>query len=136
MNKDVESLRDKATAVRLQAYAPYSNFFVGACIETTQGEYFTGCNVENASYSMALCAEAGAISAMIAAGQHQIKQIAVVVKGPGIAAPCGACRQRLNEFATPDTVIHLFNLGGATRTYTLAELLPHAFGPSDLLPPQ
>jgi cytidine deaminase len=124
----------KATAIRERAYAPYSHFLVGACIETTNGKHFTGCNVENASYSLSVCAETNAISAMIADGETTIKQIAVVVQGPGLSTPCGACRQRLFEFATPATLVHVFDLSGATKTYSLAELLPVAFGPQNLLP--
>lgn len=128
----VKALFEKAKAVRLNAYAPYSHFLVGACLETSNGKTFSGCNVENASYGLTICAESNAIGAMIASGEKHIKQIAVVVKGPGFSAPCGACRQRLNEFSAPETQIHLFDLHGATKTYTLAELLPHSFGPSDL----
>jgi cytidine deaminase len=134
MNADVKILLEKATAVRLNAYAPYSQFQVGACLETSNGKYFAACNVENASYSLGICAESNAISAMIATGENKIKQIVIVVKGPGISAPCGACRQRLNEFASADLLVHLFNLEGANETYTLGNLLPHSFGPSDLLP--
>jgi cytidine deaminase len=133
MNKDVESLLEKATAVRLNAYAPYSNFLVGACIETMNGKNFSACNVENASYGLGICAESHAVGAMLAAGENNIKQIVIIVKGPGVSAPCGACRQRLNEFATPETLIHLFDLEGNTATYTLEKLLPYAFGPHDLL---
>jgi cytidine deaminase len=136
MNKDVQSLLEKATAVRLNAYAPYSNFLVGACIETSNGKFFSACNVENASYGLGICAESNAIGAMLAASENTIKQVVVVVKGPGVSAPCGACRQRLNEFASPDTPIHLFDLEGNTATYTLGDLLPHSFGPNDLLPPE
>jgi cytidine deaminase len=134
MNPDVKLLLEKATAVRLNAYAPYSNFLVGACIETINGKYFAACNVENASYGLGICAESNGVGAMLAAGENKIKQIVIVVKGPGVAAPCGACRQRINEFASADTPVHLFDLEGTTVTYTLGSLLPHSFGPSDLLP--
>jgi cytidine deaminase len=121
-----------ARAAKLNAYAPYSKFFVGACIETTKGKHFVGCNVENASYSLTSCAESNAISAMIAAGEKHIKQIVIIVEGPGISTPCGACRQRLYEFSAPDMQIHLFDNHGNSKTYALEELLPHAFGPNDL----
>jgi cytidine deaminase len=125
-------LLDKAKATRLNAYAPYSRFFVGACLETTQGNVYTGCNVENASYGIGVCAESNAIASMIAAGDRQIRQIVVVVEGKGVSAPCGACRQRLYEFATSDTIIHLCDLFGNHEQYTMQQLLPHAFGPHDL----
>jgi cytidine deaminase len=129
---DVSFLLEKAKAVRLNAYAPYSHFLVGSCIETTNGKTFSGCNVENASYGLTVCAESNAVSMMIAAGEKEIKQIVVVVQGPGVSAPCGACLQRLNEFGTAKTPVHLYDLDGHTQRYTLGELLPHAFGPDDL----
>lgn len=130
--KDLETLFQKAAEVRLKAYAPYSNFLVGSCIETDTGKLFTGCNVENASYSMGICSESNAITSMVAAGERKILQIAIVVKGPGVSASCGACRQRLYEFSTPETLIHLCDLEGTRKTYQLKELFPHAFGPQDL----
>lgn len=128
----IETLYQKAVAARLNAYAPYSNFLVGSCIETTSGKLFAACNVENASYGVAICAESSAITAMVAAGEREIKQIMIVVAGPGVSASCGACRQRINEFATPETLVHLYDLKGAKQTYQFHELFPHAFGPKDL----
>jgi cytidine deaminase len=130
--KSTAALFEEASAVRLNAYAPYTHFLVGSCIETDQGNTYTGCNVENASHSVAVCSEGTAIGKMIAAGEKKIKQILIVVKGPGVSAPCGACRQRLHEFSTPDTLIHLCDLEGKQVSYKMAELLPHAFGPDDL----
>jgi cytidine deaminase len=130
--QDFSILLDKATHARLNAYAPYSHFLVGSCVETASGQLFAGCNVENASYGLTVCAESNAITAMVTGGEQEIKQILVLVKGPGVSGLCGACRQRLNEFASPDTVIHLCDLAGTHQTYTLHELLPHAFGPRDL----
>lgn len=130
--KNIELLYEKAAQARLNAYAPYSNFLVGSCIETQNGKLFAACNVENASYGASICAESNAISAMIASGEKQIAQIAVVVKGPGISTSCGLCRQRLHEFSTPETLIHLCNLEGTRKTFLVKELLPHAFGPRDL----
>jgi cytidine deaminase len=130
--KDIKILFEKAAAVQRNAYAPYSHFLVGSCIETSSGNLFVGCNVENASYGLSVCSESNAIAAMIAAGEKLISQIVIVVKGPGIAAPCGACRQRLFEFSTAETVIHLCDLEGACQQYTMKELLPNAFGPSNL----
>lgn len=121
-----------AKEIRLNAYAPYSKFYVGACLETANGKVFSGCNVENASYSVAICAEANAISTMIAAGEKQIRQLAVVVDGIKPSAPCGACRQRIFEFATPETQIHIYNTEGEHESFTIDDLLPRAFGPADL----
>lgn len=129
---DFKMLYETASRARLNAYAPYSHFLVGACIESTNGQLFAGCNIENASYSMTICAEASAISAMVTAGQQRILQLAVITQGPGLSAPCGACRQRLNEFSTSDTLVHLCNLAGDHKTYLLTNLLPHSFGPADL----
>lgn len=129
--KDFATLFEQAARVRLNAYAPYSNFLVGACIETTSGACYVGCNVENASYGLTTCAEANAISAMIAAGEKEIKQIVIVVAGP-IATPCGGCRQRLSEFAFPDTLVHLADLNANQKTFTVTELIPYTFGPKDL----
>jgi cytidine deaminase len=130
--KDMNQLFEKAASTMKNAYAPYSHFLVGACIETTKGNLYSGCNIENASYGLTICAEMCAIAAMIAAGETTITQLAVIVTGPGISAPCGACRQRIHEFATPDTLIHLSDLQGNRATHRAAELLPHAFGPRDL----
>ncbi len=127
-----DTLYQHAVAAYHHAYAPYSNFSVGACIETSRGTLFTGCNVENASYGLTICAEATAITSMVAAGEQTIQQIAIVVTGPGVSSPCGACRQRIFEFATIDTSVHLFDLHGAHKTYTVGELLPAGFGPRDL----
>lgn len=125
-------LLEIAKKARENAYAPYSKFYVGASIETITGKLFAACNVENASYSLGICAESNAIGAMIAAGEKKIIQISIVVRGPGVSAPCGACRQRIYEFADPDALIHLHDLEGNDATYKMKELLPHAFGPKDL----
>ncbi len=130
--KDLATLITKATAAHAHAYAPYSTFQVGACIESADGQLFAGCNIENASYGLTICAEGGAISAMIAAGERHIKQMVVLIKGPGIASPCGACRQRILEFASPETIIHLCNLQGEHQQFTINDLLPHAFSKNNL----
>lgn len=130
--KKSDDLYKTATDAMRKAYAPYSNFLVGACIEAANGKLYAGCNVENASYSLTICAEPCAICAMIADGESQIKQIAVMTSGTGLVAPCGACRQRISEFSTPDTLVHLGNLKGDRVTYKIDELLPHAFGKKDL----
>lgn len=128
-----ELLFQKACEVRKKAYAPYSQFLVGACIEAEDGNLFVGCNVENASYRATTCAETNAISAMISAGKRKIKQIMLVVQGPAVSAPCGICRQSLNEFAGADMIVHLATENEIKTSHSLCELLPHAFGQNDLL---
>ena len=122
----LDALFAKALEAREKAYAPYSNFHVGAAIRTPSGEVFIGCNVENASYPISVCAEGGAISAMIAAGHRQICE-AVVVADAALCTPCGACRQRLAEFAADDLVVHVADLDKIKRSFTMDELLPAAF---------
>lgn len=129
---DINTLYEHASQARSNAYAPYSKFLVGACIETTNGKLYTGCNVENASYGLGICAESNAIVKMVSEGERKIKQIMVVVGGPGISACCGACRQRLYEFSTKETQVHLADLHGNKKTLLVEELLPCAFGPQDL----
>lgn len=121
-----------AKAVLPNAYAPYSNFSVAACVRTQSGDLFAGCNVENASYNVGLCAESGAISAAIAQGHRQIVEVLVLVASHKICSPCGACRQRLLESASPNMTVHMCTLDGKYETATLAELLPHAFDAHNL----
>ncbi len=115
-----------------QAYSPYSHFKVGVCLETASGQLFSGCNIENASYSLTLCAESAAIAAMVTAGQQRIQRLVIVSSGEDFCSPCGACRQRLLEFATEAMEIHLFNQAGDCRVHWLSELLPFSFGKKDL----
>ncbi|MBB3017555.1 cytidine deaminase [Microvirga lupini] len=128
----LDSLFQAAKAIQAKAYAPYSRFKVGAAIVTADGQVFTGCNVENAAYPVGSCAEAGAISAMIAGGGHRIAQIVVMGEGENLVTPCGGCRQRIREFAGPDTPIHIAGPEGIRRSFTLDELLPFSFGPDNL----
>jgi cytidine deaminase len=121
-----------ALIVQAQAYAPYSNFRVGAALRTRTGAVFSGCNVENAAFPQGTCAEAGAIAAMCAAGERQISVIVTVCDGDMLSTPCGGCRQKIREFATPETVIHAAGPDGVRATYTMAELLPDGFGPENL----
>jgi cytidine deaminase len=121
-----------ARAAQLKAYAPYSRFNVGAAIRTSSGAIFAGCNVENAAYPQGACAEAGAISAMAMAGERRIAEILVIGDGEDLVTPCGGCRQRIREFAGPDTPIHIAGSEGVRATFTLDELLPHSFGPGHL----
>ena len=121
-----------ARAARDAAYAPYSRFPVGAALRSASGRLFAGCNVENAAYPQGQCAEASALGAMVTAGERRVVELLVLGSGPEPCAPCGGCRQRLNEFGRPDMVVHLAGASGTVLTTTLGELLPRAFGPSDL----
>ncbi len=126
------SLIEAAAKVRENAHAPYSGFKVGAAVRSSSGAVYLGCNVENAAYPEGTCAEAGAIAAMIAAGDTRIVEVAVIADSPDPVAPCGGCRQRLREFASPDVVVTMANKRGATLEMRMDELLPGAFGPEQL----
>jgi len=127
MSHDATLLIDAARSVRLNAYAPYSNFKVGAAIKATSGAVYTGVNVENVAYPEGTCAEAGAIAAMIAAGDTGIAEVAVIADSPIPVSPCGGCRQKLAEFGKGDVVVTLATTDGLTLQTTLADLLPGAF---------
>lgn len=122
-----------AKAAQTKAYAPYSNFPVGAAIAGPNGEIFSGCNVENASYPEGNCAETSAIAAMVMAGVTQIQQIYVIGNGDGLVSPCGGCRQRIREFASADTTIHICGPEGVRAIMSIQDLLPHSFGPEQVL---
>jgi len=122
-----------ALAVRERAYAPYSQYLVGAALRDESGRIHAGANVENAAYPQSQCAEASAIGVLVAAGGKKITEALVVADGTlGLPSPCGACRQRLREFAAPEMPIHLAGLAAVLRTVTLGELLPLSFGPEYL----
>jgi homotetrameric cytidine deaminase len=115
-----------------RAYAPYSNFPVGAAVRTTDGRRFAGANVENAAYPQGQCAEASAIGALVAGGGGRIAEVVVAAPSLELCTPCGGCRQRLREFASDDAPIHLVDLERVRRTTSLGELLPLSFGPEHL----
>jgi cytidine deaminase len=121
-----------ATAAREQAYAPYSNFAVGAALLDAEGRIHAGANVENAAYPQGLCAEASAIAHMVLAGGRRIVAVAVVGDAPQPVTPCGGCRQKLREFAADDTPVLVAGPTGERARYTLGELLPASFGPEHL----
>jgi len=129
---DLDALFAAAKAAQSQAYAPYSRFRVGAAILANDGKVYLGCNVENAAYPVGACAEAGAISAMIAGGARAIRAILVLGDGAELVTPCGACRQRIREFAAPETPIAVAGPEGVRARFSLAELLPASFGPANL----
>ena len=117
-----------AKAVRLKAYAPYSQFLVGAALLADDGVIYTGCNVENAAYPEGTCAEAGAIAAMIAGGGRRIMAAVVVGSGESLISPCGGCRQKLAEFSDADVPVHLASVcSDDNAVYSVAELLPASF---------
>ncbi len=115
-----------------RAYVPYSHFKVGASILTINGNVYSGCNVENAAYPEGTCAEAGAIAAMIRDNESLIKDIYVMGKGNLLVTPCGGCRQKIREFATNQTKVHICSPNEIHKTLTIDELLPFSFGPENL----
>ncbi len=121
------TLLEQATKVRLNAYAPYSLFKVGAAIRSTSGAVHLGCNVENVAYPEGTCAEAGAIAAMIAAGDHRIAEICVIADSPDPVPPCGGCRQKIAEFADQSVIVTLCTTDGVSKSMTVAEMLPGVF---------
>lgn len=126
------SLEIAARNVRENAHAPYSKFKVGAAIRTKTAKIFVGCNVENAAYPEGTCAEAGAIAAMIAAGETEIVEAFLISDSPTPVSPCGGCRQKLAEFGKGDMQVTMSNLKGVKSTQTIAQLLPGAFDASHM----
>lgn len=123
-----EELMEKAIEVSKNAYAPYSKFSVGACLLTDTGNIYTGCNFENSSYGLAICAERNAIGTAIANGEHKVKAIAIYSPNQDKCFPCGACRQVLHEFCDKDDELDIVvKKGDSLETYTLAHLLPESF---------
>lgn len=132
---EIDRLFDAARAVRARAYVPYSGYKVGAALLDAEGRIHAAANVENAAYPQSQCAEASAIGVMIAAGGRRIRAVVVVAEGEHLVTPCGGCRQRLREFAPADVVVHVGNETRLLGHFTMAELLPHAFGPDHLAGP-
>lgn len=126
------TLMDAARAVRENAYAPYSMFKVGAALRSGSGAVFTGCNVENVAYPEGTCAEAGAIAAMVAAGETSLTEVVVIADSPTPVPPCGGCRQKLREFGAAGTRVTMATVSGTVEVMTLAELLPGAFDQSHM----
>lgn len=128
----MSELREAALAVRERAYAPYSAFKVGAALRGASGTIYRGCNVENVAYPEGTCAEAGAIAAMVAAGETSFTAAYVVAGSPLPVTPCGGCRQKLAEFGAGDVVVTMATVDGVERSLSIADLLPGAFDPSFL----
>ncbi|RMF58597.1 MAG: cytidine deaminase [Calditrichaeota bacterium] len=125
-NEPLSKLARAAKAAQQQAFAPYSEFPVGAALETASGKIYTGCNIENSSYSLTICAERVAVFKAVSEGETEFKKIAIATNAEAFCPPCGACRQVLSEFA-PDLSVLLLNSRGETRETSIAELLPEAF---------
>ena len=121
-----------ARQVREQAHAPYSRFKVGAALLDEHGRIHVGCNVENAAYPQTLCAEAGALAALVASGARTVQAAMVVAEGTAPVPPCGACRQKLREFTDDAAPVLVGDTHGVQRRYTMGALLPESFGPSHL----
>jgi cytidine deaminase len=129
----MDDLVRAALEARTHAYAPYSNFFVGAAMRDEQGRIHAGCNIENAAYPQGWCAEPSAISALVMAGGKRIAEVVVIGNGTGLCTPCGGCRQKIREFANGNVMIHCCTENGElVQSFTLEELLPASFGPENL----
>ncbi|MFZ2124151.1 MAG: cytidine deaminase [Rhodoferax sp.] len=129
-----QALLDAARQARGRAYAPYSNYPVGAAVLDESGRIHAGCNVENAAYPEGLCAEAAALSAMVLAGGRQARAVLVVGSGDdgNWITPCGGCRQKLREFGAPELIIQSASALALGPRHTLAQLLPESFGPGHI----
>lgn len=121
------SLREAAAAVRENAHAPYSDFKVGAAVRGGSGAVYVGCNVENVAYPEGTCAEAGAIAAMVAAGETTLLEAYVIAGSPTPVTPCGGCRQKLAEFASGDVTVTMATVSGIEENTTIGDLLPGVF---------
>jgi cytidine deaminase len=128
---DINELINKAKNAREHSYSPYSRFKVGAALKTKNGMVFTGCNIENSSYGLSICAEREAIFKAISAGERDLDTIAVVTDSDKLTTPCGACRQVMWEFSKDMTVV-VANLKGGKKEFKIKELLAHPFGKDTL----
>jgi len=127
MDKLITKMIFNAYSALPNAYAPYSKFTVAACICTDKDNLYTGVNVENGSYGLTTCAEASAICSMVSSGEQHIKSIVVLAGSSQLCPPCGSCRQKIYEFSTPQTIVHLCNKDSILRSIPINELLPLAF---------
>jgi cytidine deaminase len=124
-------LREAAAGAMAHAYAPYSDFRIGAALLSADGLVFTGCNVENSAYPVGTCAERGALAAAVVAGHRSFAQLAIVTDAEEPTSPCGMCRQALMEFA-PNLQVTSYTTSGAEARWSLADLLPHPFTPQSM----
>lgn len=127
MSANREKLLSAALAAREKAYAPYSNFHVGSALLSGSGRIYSGCNVENASFGLTICAERNAIFQMVAAGDTEIVELLVIGESEEFLPPCGACRQVIAEFAQPQTKIYMGDRRGQLQKTSVAELIPFIF---------
>lgn len=127
-----QSLVQQAIDSMENAYVPYSKFAVGAAVRTKSGKVYTGCNIENAAYPVSLCAERVAIFKAISDGETEFEEMAVAADTNRPVPPCGSCRQVMSEFFSQDMEIHLTNLNQDIKTFTMENLLPFSFTPTDL----
>lgn len=130
-DNQLKALKEAAAAASLKAYAPYSKFPVGAAVLAGNGKIYAGCNVENASFGLTMCAERNAIFQMVADGQRELLAVAIFTPTDTPTAPCGACRQVINEFAPTARVVS-YCATDAVLNFELSALLPAAFGPANL----
>ena len=130
----VETLIKRASQARENAYVPYSKFKVGAAVLNEDGEIYVGCNIENASYGLTICAERTAIVKAVSNGKKNLKAIAIVgdVEGGGVCMPCGTCRQVMAEFMNSSDMVICANIKGEYKIYSLLDMLPYAFTNKDL----
>jgi cytidine deaminase len=128
-----ERMLDLAYEAMARAYTPYSHFQVGACLKGESGKYYLGCNIESASYTPTNCAERTAVFKAVSEGEKKFSGIVIVCSGKNPAAPCGVCRQVLREFCKDDMPVVFADKDRNYTESTLGELLPHSFGPEDLL---
>ncbi len=128
---DINELINKAKNAREHSYSPYSRFKVGAALKTKNGMVFTGCNIENSSYGLSICAEREAIFKAISAGERDLDIIAIVTDSEKLTTPCGACRQVMWEFSKNMTIV-VANLKGDKKEFKIKELLAHPFGKDPL----
>ncbi len=126
-NPVIEKLLKLAQEAKKNSYSPYSNFSVGSALITSTGKFYSGCNVENSSYGLTICAERNAIFKMIADGERQIEGILVIGDTEEYLPPCGACRQVIVEFSKDDTPVYMFNSRGQWNETTVREILPATF---------
>ena len=129
---EVKNMLRMANEARDRAYAPYSNFRVGACLKGATGAYYLGCNIENAAYSPSNCAERTAMFKAVYEGERQFDAIAIVWDGENPAVPCGVCRQVLAEFCDPEMPVICAYRNGEYKLVAMGDLLPDAFLPRDL----
>ncbi|MED3661529.1 cytidine deaminase [Ureibacillus sp. FSL K6-8385] len=129
---ETEKLLEEAKIAREKAYAPYSNFSVGAALATKSGKIFTGSNIENASYGLTNCAERTAIFKAVSEGEREFAALLVVADTKTPVSPCGACRQVMAEFCPPEMPVYLANMDGKITQTTVEQLLPNAFKSEDM----